>query len=92
MSDEKIGVWVCECGGNISDVVETQEIADAIKDEVAYVNVERYLCSKPSVDSIKQAVEKQGLDRVVLACCSPKMHRTTFLSNLEEKGVNPAFL
>ncbi|MCK4581706.1 hypothetical protein KAU18_00190, partial [Candidatus Bathyarchaeota archaeon] len=90
MSDEKIGVWVCECGGNISDVVETQEIADAIKDEVAYVNVERYLCSKPSVDSIKQAVEKQGLDRVVLACCSPKMHRTTFLSNLEEKGVNPA--
>ncbi len=92
MSDEKIGVWVCECGGNISDVVETQEIAEAIKDEVSYVNVERYLCSKPSVDGIKQAVEKQGLDRVVLACCSPKMHRTTFLSNLEEKGVNPAFL
>ncbi|MCK4438652.1 CoB--CoM heterodisulfide reductase iron-sulfur subunit A family protein, partial [Candidatus Bathyarchaeota archaeon] len=92
MSDEKIGVWVCECGGNISDVVETQGLADAIKDEVAYVNVERYLCSKPGVDGIKQAVEKQGLDRVVLACCTPKMHRTTFLSNLEEKGVNPAFL
>ncbi len=92
MSDEKIGVWVCECGGNIGDVVETQEIADALKDEVAYVNVERYLCSKPSVDAIKQAIEKQGLDRVVLACCTPKMHRTTFLSNLEEKGVNPAFL
>ena len=92
MSDEKIGVWVCECGGNIGDVVETQEVADAIKDEVAYVNVERYLCSKPGVDGIKQAVEKQGLDRVVLACCTPKMHRTTFLSNLEEKGVNPAFL
>jgi len=92
MSDEKIGVWVCECGGNIGDVVETQEVADAVKDEAAYVKVERYLCSKPSVDSIKQAVEEQGLDRVVLACCTPKMHRTTFLSNLEEKGVNPAFL
>jgi len=92
MSDEKIGVWVCECGGNIGDVVETQSIADAIKNDVAFVNVERYLCSKPSVDSIKKAVEKQGLDRVVLACCTPKMHRTTFLSNLEEKGVNPAFL
>ena len=92
MSDEKIGVWVCECGGNIGDVVETQEVADAVKDDAAYVKVERYLCSKPSVDSIKQAVEEQGLDRVVLACCTPKMHRTTFLSNLEEKGVNPAFL
>jgi len=92
MSDEKIGVWVCECGGNIGDVVETQDIADALKDEAAYVKVERYLCSKPSVDAIKEAVEEQGLDRVVLACCTPKMHRTTFLSNLEEKGVNSAFL
>ena len=92
MSEPKIGVWVCECGGNIGDVVETQIVVDAIKDEVAYVNVERYLCSKPSVDGIKEAVEKEGLDRVVLACCTPKMHRTTFLSNLEEKGVNPAFL
>ncbi|TRO53892.1 hydrogenase iron-sulfur subunit [Candidatus Bathyarchaeota archaeon] len=92
MSKPRIGVWVCECGGNIGDVVETQNVVDAIKDEVAYAKVERYLCSKPSVDGIKDAVEKEGLDRVVLACCSPKMHRTTFLSNLEEKGVNPAFL
>ena len=92
MSDEKIGVWICECGGNIGDVVDTQDVADAVKDETAYVKVERYLCSKPSVDAIKHAVEEEGLDRVVLACCTPKMHRTTFLSNLEEKGVNPAFL
>ncbi len=92
MSDEKIGVWVCECGGNIGDVVETERVVDAIKGDIAYAEVERYLCSKPSVDGIKEAVEKQGLDRVVLACCTPKMHRTTFLSNLEEKGLNPAFL
>lgn len=92
MSEPKIGVWVCECGGNIGDVVETQSVLDAIKGEVAYTKVERYLCSKPSVDGIKEAVEKEGLDRVVLACCTPKMHRTTFVSDLEEKGVNPAFL
>ena len=92
MSEPKIGVWVCECGGNIGDVVETQGVADRLKDEVAYTKVERYLCSKPSVDAIKEAVEREGLDRVVLACCTPKMHRTTFLTDLEEKGVNPAFL
>jgi heterodisulfide reductase subunit A len=92
MSEPKIGVWVCECGGNIGDVVETQRVIDAVKDQVAYAKVERYLCSKPSVDGIKEAVEKEGLDRVVLACCTPKMHRTTFLSDLEEKGLNPAFL
>lgn len=92
MSEPKIGVWVCECGGNIGDVVETQRVIDAVKDQVAYAKVERYLCSKPSVDGIKEAVEKEGLDRVVLACCTPKMHRATFLSDLEKKGLNPAFL
>ena len=92
MSDVKIGVWVCECGGNIGDIVETQRIVDAISDEVSYAQVERYLCSKPSVDGIKKAVEDKGLDRVILACCTPKMHRANFLANLEEKGLNPAYL
>ncbi len=88
----RIGVWLCECGGNIGDVVETDTVVETLKPEVAFVKKERYLCSKPSVDAIKEAVEKQKLDRVVLACCTPKMHRETFLSNLAEKGVNPAYL
>jgi heterodisulfide reductase subunit A len=88
----RIGVWVCECGGNIGDVVDVERVVDAVKPDVAYVRKERYLCSKPSIDAMKQAVERQRLDRVVLACCTPKMHRETFLGNLEEKGVNPAFL
>ena len=88
----RIGVWVCECGGNIGDVVDVERVVDAVKPDVAYVMKERYLCSKPSIDSMRQAVERQRLDRVVLACCTPKMHRETFLGNLEEKGVNPAFL
>ncbi|MCX6656093.1 MAG: disulfide reductase, partial [Candidatus Bathyarchaeota archaeon] len=88
----RIGVWLCECGGNIGDVVEADRVVEELKPEVTFVKKERYLCSKPSVDEIKDAVEKQHLDRVVLACCTPKMHRETFLSNLAEKGVNPAYL
>jgi len=92
MSEPRIGVWVCECGGNIGDIVEAQRVIDSLKGQVAYAKVERYLCSKPSVDGIKDAVEKERLERVVLACCTPKMHRATFLSDLEEKGLNLAFL
>jgi len=88
--DLKIGVWVCECGGNISDVVEVPSIAERLKGEVAYVKEERYLCSNPAVEGIKDAVEKRKLDRVVLACCTPNMHRETFKENLEEVGLNPA--
>ena len=90
--DLRIGVWVCECGGNISDVVDVQRVVDAIKPEVAYARRDQYLCSEPSVEQVKSTVERQNLDRVVLACCTPKMHRETFARNLEEAGLNPALL
>jgi len=90
--DLRIGVWICECGGNIGDVVDVHAVAEAVKPEVAYVREERYLCSSPSLDAIKNAVEKRRLDRVVLACCTPTMHRETFKTNLEEVGLNPALL
>ncbi len=87
-----IGVWVCECGGNIGDVVDADGVIDALKGGVAYTKKERYLCSSPSLTNIKDAVESNNLDRVVLACCTPKMHRETFKENLEEVGLNPALL
>ena len=93
MSGEpKIGVWVCECGGNIGDYVDVQRVVEAIRPEVAYARRERYLCSKPSIENIKRTVQRLGLNRVVLACCTPKMHRETFASNLEEVGLNRALL
>jgi len=90
--DPKIGVWICECGGNIGDVVDVSAVAEAVKPDVASVREERYLCSSPSIDNIKATVERQKLDRVVLACCTPKMHTETFRSNLEDVGLNPALL
>jgi heterodisulfide reductase subunit A len=92
MVEPRIGVWVCECGGNISDVVETQSVVDGIKDEVQYAKVERYLCSNPSVEDIKATIQERELDRVILACCTPKMHRQTFLTSMEAAGLNSAFL
>jgi len=92
MSKPKIGVWVCECGVNIGDVVDTEKVIDSLGDDVDVKTIERYLCSKPSVDQIRKKVKDEGLDRVVLACCTPKMHRNTFLSNLEEEGLNQGFL
>lgn len=92
MVEPRIGVWICECGGNIGDVVDAQGVVDALSDEVSFAKVERYLCSSPSVEEIKETVQEEDLDRVVLACCTPKMHRQTFQFNLEEAGLNSAFL
>ena len=83
----KIGVWVCECGGNIGDVVDVEKVVESLRNEIAYVRRERYLCSKPSIEQIKNTVANIKLEGVVLACCTPKMHRETFTKNLEEVGL-----
>ncbi|NPE32138.1 hypothetical protein HNV12_30130, partial [Methanococcoides sp. SA1] len=90
--DTRIGVWFCECGGNIGDVVDVQSVTDSLKTEVTHVEQNSYLCSSPPVEKIKSTIKEQGLNRVVLACCTPNMHNETFKSNLKEAGLNPALL
>ena len=47
MSSEKIGIYLCRCGGNIGDVVDVEAIADEVSgmDGVSHTNVQDYLCS-----------------------------------------------
>jgi heterodisulfide reductase subunit A len=33
MTKKKIGVYVCHCGGNISDYVDIEKVKEAVKDE-----------------------------------------------------------
>ncbi len=90
----RIGIFVCECGGNIGDVVDVKAVLEAVKDwdgvEVAKYN--KYLCSKPAQEMIADAIKKNSLDRVIVASCTPRMHLPTFQSVLERSGLNPYML
>jgi len=90
----RIGIFVCECGGNIGDVVNVKAVVEAIRDwkDVFTAKSHMYLCSRPAQEMIIKAVEKEGLDRVVLASCTPRMHLPTFQSVLEQAGLNPYML
>src|SRR3990170_984187 len=90
----KIGIFVCECGGNIGDVVDVKSVVDAIKnwEGVVTTKYHKYLCSKPAQEMILEAIKKQSLDRVVIASCTPRMHLATFQSVLERAGLNPYML
>jgi heterodisulfide reductase subunit A len=90
----KIGIFVCECGGNIGDVVDVNSVIDAVKswEGVVAAKYHKYLCSKPAQEMILDAVKKEGLDRVVVASCTPRMHLATFQSVLERAGLNPFML
>jgi len=89
-----IGIFVCECGGNIGDVVDVKAVVEAVKNWEGVVLAKRheYLCSKPAQEMIIRAIEKKNLGRVIVASCTPRMHLSTFQSVLECAGLNPYML
>jgi len=90
----RVGIFVCECGGNIGDVVDVKKVVEAVKswEGVVVAKYHRYLCSKPGQEMILDAIKKQNLDRVVVASCTPRMHLSTFRSVMERAGLNPYML
>jgi heterodisulfide reductase subunit A len=90
----RIGVYVCECGGNIGDVVDVKAILEEVKDWEGVVDAkyQKYLCSRPAQEIIVKAIKKKNLNRVVIASCTPRMHLPTFQSVLERAGLNSYML
>ena len=90
----RIGIFVCECGGNIGDVVDVKAVVEAGKgwEGVAVAKYHKYLCSKPAQEMILDSAKKENLDRVIVASCTPRMHLATFQNVLERGGLNPFML
>jgi heterodisulfide reductase subunit A len=89
----KVGVYVCHCGINIASTVDVEAVTE-FAGQLPNVVVARhyqYMCSDPGQALIKQDVEELGLDRVVVAACSPRMHEPTFRAVVQEAGLNPYF-
>ncbi|MEM0097629.1 MAG: CoB--CoM heterodisulfide reductase iron-sulfur subunit A family protein [Conexivisphaerales archaeon] len=96
MSNEKrIGVYVCHCGGNISDYVDVNKVVEEIKKEEPDAVIVKDLmfdCADASQSEMIDDIKKQKLDRVVVAACSPKLHETTFRNMAKRAGLNPFML
>jgi len=90
----KIGVFLCECGREISDTVELSTLGQGVAEMPGVVLSQRqaYCCSKVGLHEIRQAIEKHGLDRVVVAGCTPRTHGPLFEKALEEAGLSPSCL
>jgi heterodisulfide reductase subunit A len=87
----KIGVFVCHCGENIGATVDCGKVAQAATqmEGVAWAVDYKYMCSEPGQAQIKEAILEKGLDGVVVAACSPRMHEPTFRKACAEAGLNP---
>ena len=87
----RIGVFICHCGTNIAGVVDVEEVAGFARGlpSVVVARDYKYMCSDPGQNLIKDDIRELGLDRVVVASCSPRMHEPTFRRACQAAGLNP---
>ncbi|HEY5386823.1 MAG TPA: FAD-dependent oxidoreductase, partial [Thermoleophilia bacterium] len=89
--ERRIGVYVCHCGGNISDYVDVQAVVDAVKGEPGVVVAKHmmFACSDAGQQEMEHDIAEQNLDGLVVASCSPKLHVVTFRGVAKRAGLNP---
>ncbi|MCB2188441.1 MAG: CoB--CoM heterodisulfide reductase iron-sulfur subunit A family protein [Deltaproteobacteria bacterium] len=87
----KIGVYVCHCGGNISDHVDVAQVIEQAGG-LANVTVARdnsFMCSDPGQELIIEDIKAGRVNRIVVASCAPALHETTFRGAITRAGLNP---
>jgi len=87
----RVGIFVCDCGTNIAKVVDVPQVVAYAKGlpGVAHSVEEIFACSVDSVSHMAETIKKQGLNRVVVAACTPRTHEPVFQDALREAGLNP---
>ncbi len=87
----RIGVYICHCGTNIAATVDVEAVTEfaATLPNVVIARNYTYMCSEPGQALIKDDARNFGLNRIVVASCSPRMHEPTFRAASQEGGVNP---
>ncbi len=92
-TDIRIGVYTCRCGGNIGDVVNVEQVAEALKKlpNVVVTRTDMSLCSDAGQALIEADIREHGLNRVVVGACAPSLHEQTFRGTVARAGLNPYF-
>ena len=87
---KKIGVYVCHCGGNISDYVDVERVRAAVEKEdgVFLAKTTMFACADSNQKEMVNDIKEMNLDGVVVASCSPKLHLLTFRAVSERAGLN----
>jgi heterodisulfide reductase subunit A len=91
--ERRIGVYICHCGANIAGTVDVEKVTEFAKG-LPYVVVARdykFMCSDPGQEMIKNDIRELGLNRIVVASCSPRLHEPTFRRTLASADLNPYF-
>lgn len=91
--DPRVGVFVCHCGANIGRVVDVPSVVEyaAALPNVVHAQESLFACSTDNAQQIANQIREKGLNRVVVAACTPRTHEPLFRDTCREGGINPYF-
>jgi heterodisulfide reductase subunit A len=89
--EPRIGVFVCHCGINIGGVVNVPQVVEYAKTlpNVVYAEANVYTCSQDTQKLIREKIQQNKLNRVIVASCTPRTHEPLFKETVQEAGLNP---
>lgn len=91
LEEPRVGVFVCHCGRNIAGTVDVKDVTEYARGlpDVVYASDNLYTCSTDSLQGISKEIAELGLNRVVVASCTPRTHEPLFQDTLRLAGLNP---
>jgi heterodisulfide reductase subunit A len=91
--EARVGVFVCHCGANIGRVVDVPSVVEysSTLDNVVHAEEGLFVCSTDAAEQISKTIREKGLNRVVVAACTPRTHEPLFRDTLREGGINQYF-
>ena len=91
MTAQRLGVFICHCGGNISDYVDVEKVREATAacPGCTVAKTFMFACSDAGQQDMMEEIRKENLDGIVIASCSPKLHQETFRAMAKRAGLNP---
>jgi len=90
----RVGVYVCHCGSNISATVDVEAVRELAAERfgeegVVVARDYKFMCSSLGQELVEKDIKELGLNRVVVAACSPHLHEATFRTACKRAGLNP---
>ena len=91
--EPRVGVFVCHCGANIGRVVDVPGVVEYASglENVVHAQESLFACSTDNAKQISDQIRKKGLNRVVVAACTPRTHEPLFRDTCREGGINQYF-
>ncbi len=88
--EPRVGVFVCHCGVNIAGTVDVKQVAEAAAGQPGVVHAETviYACAPDGQEKVKETIKEKGLNRVIIASCTPRTHSPLFQDTIREVGLN----